>query len=172
VEDFEPPFTRANKEHRTNTESNILSNCLKFISVQDLFSAPALANKLLPPRTPILDIPAHGFYVCKVKHRSFSYVWSKTHLCVRSAISSLFARSLPVCDCCIVIDMESLAAEYGAKLKECEEILATMPVSAVKSKADAVQHLLNDNTNLMSGVFESPMCAAHYFFNSTIMVPL
>jgi hypothetical protein len=91
---------------------------------------------------------------------------------VRSFCSSPFARSLPVCDCCIVIDMVSLAAEYGAKLKECEEILATMPVSAVKSKADAVQHLLNDNTNLMSGVFESPMCAAHYFFNSTIMVPL
>jgi hypothetical protein len=55
--------------------------------------------------------------------------------------------------------MVSLAAEYGAKLKECEEILASMPVSAVKSNADAVQHLLNDNTILMSGVFESPVRA-------------
>jgi hypothetical protein len=160
VGDFEPPFTRASKEHRTNTESNMLSNCLKFLSLSRIC--------LVHQHTPTNFYRSHAnsryscprLYVMQGKTCSFSYVRSKMHLCVRSAISSLFARSLPVCDCCIVIDMVSLAAEYGAKLKECEEILASMPVSAVKSKADAVQHLLNDNTNLISGAFERPVRTA------------
>jgi hypothetical protein len=47
--------------------------------------------------------------------------------------------------------MAEVFAEYGGKLKECEEILATIPASAMKLKAASVQHLLASNSDLMTG---------------------
>jgi hypothetical protein len=47
--------------------------------------------------------------------------------------------------------MAEVSAEYGSKLKECKEILATVPTSAIKLKAASVQHLLASNADLIAG---------------------
>ena len=47
--------------------------------------------------------------------------------------------------------MMDLTLEYNGKLKECEEILATIPLSLMKQKAGSVQHLLASNSALIEG---------------------
>jgi hypothetical protein len=48
--------------------------------------------------------------------------------------------------------MSNLSLEYTSKIKECRDILATIPASAMKLKADSVQHLLVNNADIIEGI--------------------
>ena len=47
--------------------------------------------------------------------------------------------------------MSTLSVDYMKSVNECEEILSTIPPSAMKSKAGSVQQLLQSNAELMEG---------------------
>mmetsp|Transcript_58839 Transcript_58839/g.115713 ORF Transcript_58839/g.115713 Transcript_58839/m.115713 type:complete len:85 (+) Transcript_58839:94-348(+) len=48
--------------------------------------------------------------------------------------------------------MEDTMSVYSGKLKECQDILAAIPTSAIKSKAGSVQHLLTCNNNIIEEI--------------------
>lgn len=47
--------------------------------------------------------------------------------------------------------MSASIVDCAGKIRECEEIIATIPASTLKIKAGSVQHLLVNNTEILDG---------------------
>lgn len=56
--------------------------------------------------------------------------------------------------------MSTMAVDYLGKIKECEEIIATIPASTLKIKAGSVQHLLVNNSDILNGKACISTCSA------------